>query len=110
MQDTLEYAYQHLPGMKLLLIRSEGTRYENFVHQLAEREIQSTRDFMEVLGRQGGTVPGCSSHFEHLIISGMFNSYFELIIHEISYEEAKACANEIYKFYAAGWAACMKLE
>lgn len=110
MQDTLAYAYQHLPGMKLLLIGAAGTKYEDFVHRLVEKEIQSTQDFMKVLGHQARTVPKLSFDFEHMIISGMFHSYFELIIHEVPYTEAKACAEEIYKFYSAGWAAVMGLE
>lgn len=107
MRDTLEYSYQHLSGMKLLLLGSAGTKHEDFVHRLVEKEINSTHDFMKVLGNQGKQKSTFSSHFEHMIISGMFNSYFELVIHEVPYEEAKECAEEIYQFYSGGWASMM---
>lgn len=109
MEDVLKYAYEHLEEMKILLLSSAGTRYEDFIHQMVEKEIQSSRDFTEVLKQMGMDAPTYNSRFEHTIMSGMYNSYFELIIHDVPYEEAKECAESIYRFYSAGWAACMGL-
>ncbi len=110
LDNILEYSYEHLTGMKLLLSASVGTRYENFVHEMVETEIQCTHDYMQVLKRLGKPVHEINSYFEHTIVSGMFTAYFELIIHDVPYEQAKECADEIYKFYSAGWAACMELN
>ena len=33
----------------------------------------------------------------------MFNAYFELVLHKMPLEQAKAYLNELHVFYAAGW-------
>ena len=40
---------------------------------------------------------------EHILITGMFNTFFELIIHEMPLEEAKHYLKEMRDFYTAGW-------
>ena len=109
MEDVLKYSYEHLSGIKLLLLSSSGTKYEDFTHQMVEKEIQGKYDFAEAMKQMGMHVPTFNPRFEHTITSGMFNSYFELIIHDVPYEEAKECAQSIYQFYSAGWEACMGL-
>lgn len=103
----IEFAYANLNSIKLLLTASGGTRYENFVHDIVELEIESTHRFMESMEQAGMFRTKMNSYFEHTIISGMYNSMFELIIHDVPYEEALECAKEICKFYQAGWSACM---
>lgn len=107
MHDVLAYSYEHLLGIKLLLLASSGTKYEDFIHQLVEKEIQSNHEFSDIMKQMGLPVRNFDYRFEHTIISGMFNSCFELIIHDVPYEEAKTCANNIYAFYRAGWSALM---
>lgn len=106
----MDYAYEHLTGIKLLLSASVGTKYENFEHKMVEIEIQSTHNFIKILEQLGRPVHRFHSHFEHTIVSGMFTAFFELLLHDVPYEEAKECANEILKFYQAGWAACLGLK
>lgn len=108
--EGIEFAYNHLNCMKLLLTASGGTGYENFVHDIVELEIESTHRFMECMEQEGMPGVKLNPFFEHTITSGMYNSMFELIIHDVPYEEALECAKEICKFYQAGWAACVGLE
>lgn len=108
--EGIEFAYKHLNCMKLLLTASGGTRYENFVHDIVELEIESTHRFMECMEHAGMLQMKMNPYFEHTITSGMYNSMFELIIHDVPFEEALECAKEICKFYQAGWSACMGLE
>ena len=42
-------------------------------------------------------------HLEHMLVSGMFSAYFELIIHEVPYENAKEYVQVLQEFYTAGW-------
>ena len=108
--EGIEFAYENLSCMKLLLTASGGTKYENFVHDIVELEIESTHRFMECIEHIGTPRIKMNPHFEHIITSGMYNSMFELIIHDVPYEEALECAKEICKFYQAGWSACMGLS
>ena len=108
--ELMIYAYDNFDTMKLLLISAGGTRYENFLHELVEKEIESTHSFMKCMEKMGMKVAEFNPYFEHTITSGMFNSLFELIVHDVPVEEALECSKEICKFYQAGWSACMGLK
>jgi len=106
----LKFAYENFSRMKLLLTAAGGTRYESFLHDLVEMEIASTNEFILHMEATGMPIVRLTPFFEHTIISGMYKSFFELIIHDIPYEEAMECFGEIYKFYQAGWEVCMGMR
>ena len=103
MMDMLLYAYEHLEAFKLLLCCSEGTRFSGMIDEMVEIEIQSTHDYQEVLQSLGHPSPEIDPRLEHILTTGMFNAYFELIIHEMPLDEAKKYLVEMRAFYTAGW-------
>ena len=107
LQDMLLYAYQHRNACKLLLTRSEGTRYAGMLDELARIEATSTHDYLKVLERLGRPSPPIDEHLEHMILTGMFNTYFEMILHDMPLEKAKVYLKEMREFYTAGWAKIM---
>lgn len=50
-----------------------------------------------------GRHPPIDERLEHILITGMFNTFFELIIHDMPLEEAKHYLKEMRAFYTAGW-------
>lgn len=103
MMEMLLYAYDHLIEFKLLLCCSEGTRFAGMLDEMVEIEIRGTHDYQAVLDSLGTPSPHIDPKLEHILITGMFNAYFELIIHEMPLEQAKAYLNELRAFYTAGW-------
>ena len=59
--------------------------------------------YEHLLERLGRPVPSIDKRLEHILITGMFNTFFELIIHEMPLEEAKHYLKEMRAFYTAGW-------
>ncbi len=103
MMEMTKYAYDNIDAFKLLLCCSEGTRYENMVHDMVEIEVNATHAFaktMEGLGLPEYTV---DPYLEHMLVSGMFTAFFELIIHDVPYERAKIYVKELKEFHIAGW-------
>ena len=107
--EILDYAYEHLDEFRLLLCSSAGTKYENFIHDLVEKEISCTHDFLNVLKKLGHDIKFFDPVFEHIMISGMFSSFFETIIHDMPKEQAIRCAKELHSFYTYGWMGIMNL-
>ena len=103
MYDMLLYAHAHLNEFKLILCRSEGTRFAGLIDEMAEIETKGTHDYLEVLKQLGRPSPPIDQRLEHILITGMFNTFFELIIHEMPLEEAKGYLKEMRAFYTAGW-------
>lgn len=103
MHDMLLYAYEHLNEFKLILCHSEGTRFSKFIDEVVEIETKGTHDYLEVLKKLGRPSPYIDERLEHILITGMFNTFFELIIHEMPLEEAEYYLKEMRAFYTAGW-------
>ena len=103
MDEMLLYAYQHLEVFKLILCHSEGTRFSNLIDEMVEIELKGTHDYLAVLEKLGRPAPPIDEHLEHVLITGMFNTFFELIIHEMPLEKAQHYLKEMRAFYTAGW-------
>ena len=99
----VDYICQNREPVKLLLCRAEGTGYESFVHNMVELEVEYTLRYMEVLRRLGRRVPTLSRSLCHIIASGMFNGLFEVVIHDMPYEQALRDVKQLRAFYTAGW-------
>lgn len=103
MHDMLLYAYENLDEFKLILCSSEGTRFAGMIDEMVEIEIKGTHDYQAVLEQLGYHSPLIDARLEHILITGMFNAYFELIIHEMPLDQAEIYLTELRDFYTAGW-------
>lgn len=103
MYDMLHYAYGHLEECKLLLCCSEGTRFAGLIDEMVEIEAESTHAYQKVLNRLGRPSPQIDPQLEHILITGMFHTFFELVIHEMPLEKAENYVKEMRAFYTAGW-------
>ena len=103
LQWMVKYICEHRLEVKLLLCRAEGTSYEQFVHTMVEVEVDATLRYMDVLRRQGQNVPPVDRELCHILASGMFNGIFEVVVHDMPYEQAARCVGQLREFYTAGW-------
>ena len=99
----MEYAYRHKDIFHLILSASEGTKYENMVHEMVEVEIKATHDFAAVIESLGRPKYEMDPTLEHILVSGMFSAFFEMIIHDVPYEKATVYLSKLREFYTAGW-------
>ena len=109
LNNIIDYIYEHFDEFKLLICKSEGTSYENFVHNMVEIEVEETLEFIEVLRSQGKDVPHVEKAVCHMIVSGMFTGIFELIEHDMKKENARKYVSEFQDFYIAGWSKILGL-
>ena len=99
MKKLLFYAYDNLSAFKLILLCSEGTRFSNLIDELTEIESKGTHEFYKTLN----DIPPINPQLEHILITGMFKAYFEIIIHEMPPDDALDLIKQLHKFYLAGW-------
>ncbi len=98
-----DYIYAHFDAFKLLLCGAEGTRYENLIHDLAQMDCDATRDFSQTMHTSGVALNPVNPYLEHILTSGMFYAYFELVVHDIPQEHAAPYIHQLVDFYQAGW-------
>ncbi|WP_077533912.1 TetR/AcrR family transcriptional regulator [Massiliimalia massiliensis] len=103
MFDMLHYAYEHLEECKLILCCSEGTKFSGFIDEMVEIEVAATHAYQEVLQELGRPSPQIDPALEHILITGMFHTFFELVIHEMPLQNAENYVKEMRAFYTAGW-------
>ena len=103
MYDMLHYAYAHLEECKLILCCSEGTRFSGLIDEMVEIEVESTHTYLAVLNELGRPSPKIDPKLEHILITGMFHTFFELVIHEMPLRDAENYIREMWAFYTAGW-------
>lgn len=107
--DWIDFIIDNSDVFKLILKSSEGTLYENFIHDMVTREVQATHDFIKTLNQNGKNIPCPDDNLAHILISGMFTAYFEIALHDMPKESAKKYVDDLSKFHIAGWAAIMGL-
>ena len=109
MVDLLNYAYDHIDAFKLILCCSKGTKYERLIDDMVDIEVNATHEYIKVLRSMGKNVPDIDPVLEHILITGMFNAFFEMIIHDMPRAQAQEYLKEMRAFYTAGWFKIMGL-
>ena len=99
----VDYVYEHKDPVKILFSCAEGTSYDNFIHNMVEIEEEATLNYLAILRQMGKDIPTLDKSLCHIIASTMFDSIFEIVIHDIPYDEAKRNIKLLRDFYSAGW-------
>ena len=99
----LEYIYDHLDEFRLILMCSEGTRYSNMVDEMMKVEEESTEEFIALMRKNGKEIPEIDPLLEHMVTSGYFTSFFEVVRHSVPREDARIYIQNLQAFYKAGW-------
>lgn len=103
MKELLYYCNEHLDEFELILCKADGTKFAGLLDKMVEIEIDCTHRYQKVLERQGIKSPKIDSKLEHILVTGMFNAFFEMIIHRMELQEAEVFLEELKQFYTAGW-------
>ena len=97
------YVYEHFDAVKLLICCAEGTEYEHFLHTMVEIEVEATHRFLAVLRQLGRQTKDLDPRLEHILVSGMFSAFFEIVVHDMPQQQAVNYIHELRTFYTAGW-------
>lgn len=103
MTQMVEYMYDHLEAFQLLVSNAYGTKFQNFVEHLVEIETEYTYIFMETLGIKFKSGKPMTKEFMHIMNKAFFESFFEVIRHNISKEEAMEYMQLLEKYHIASW-------
>lgn len=98
-----DYIYKNFNAFKLILSCSEGTKYEHMIHNMVETEVSATHKFAKSLEGLGYPKYEVDPRLEHMLCSGLFSAFFELVVHDIPYKKAKEYVSNLRDFYTAGW-------
>ena len=100
---AMAYIYDHLDAFRLIICKSQGTKYESFLHDLAVQEEKVTLAFMDMLKKRGVMLNEFSESEFHLLTSANVNAVFQAIEHGFTREEAMHYADTLDRFFSRGW-------
>ena len=92
------YTFDNIDVVRLLVSGSEGTEYADFFHELTELMADGLKPYCGDL----------KTDFVHSLISGLFASYCELVIHDAGRCKAGNAMQTLWDFYEAGWSRLLK--
>ena len=99
----VNYVYDHFDVFKLILCCSNGTKYNNYIHDLVVQDIIWTEEFFKILKTKNKIRGNISKELHHMIISAYFTAAFETVVHDMKREEAIKYIEELATFFNAGW-------
>ena len=103
MEMFVEYMYEHFEEFKLLVNGSYGTKFQNFVEHLVDIETEYTYKFMEATGLHFKVGKPVTKNFMHIMNKALFESFFEVVRHDMSKEEAEEYVVMLEKYHSTGW-------
>lgn len=102
-EKMFDYVWEHKEPFLLISNSSAGTKYENFIQQIAEKDIASTETFLNTMEKNGKKVERIDPIIEELVINNTFNMFFNLILRDIPREKAQHCLEQLFTFHRGGW-------
>jgi len=100
---AISYIYDHLDAFRLIICKSQGTKYESFLHDLAVLEEQTTLAFMKFLKNQRVKINDFSEKELHLLTTANVNAVFQTVEHDFTREEAMHYADTLDHFFSKAW-------
>lgn len=102
MRMLVEYMYEHLDEFRLLVNCAYGTRFQDFVEHLVEIETDYTYKYIEAVGLNPGKGKAVTKDFMHIMNKALFESFFEIIRHNMSKKDAMEYICMLEKYHSAG--------
>ena len=99
----MTYIYDHFDEFKLIVCRSQGTKYESFTHRMANLEEEVTQRYMKDLAKSGIKVKKVNKKELHLLVTTNVEAMFQPVIHDFSRKEALHFAETLDTFYLPAW-------
>ena len=104
-----QVVYPHMEDYYLLVARSQGTKYEDFLHDLTEDGQNQFLSYFPLLRELGYPVRDIHPAELHLLLSAYSTALFEPVIHKYPMEDALRCLDTIEAFFLPGWKQLMGL-
>ena len=100
---TMEFIYCHYDEFRLLILRSQGTRYEDFKHEIAILEENVTLRYLDELVKRGCKVNEFDRTEFHLLTTAYVEAFFQPLIHGLDRDKAMHYTKTLEEFYQPAW-------
>ena len=106
----IDLIYEHHEGVKLLICRSRGSRFESFEDDLIRKEAEGNKEFARSRRESGGSVGDVSDSQWYMLSATYIHLIFETVRRDMTREEAIAHMGFIRELLYPGWRRILALE
>lgn len=103
MDQMIDYIYEHYDNFRLLLKCGDSGKFETFIHNMVDREMRSSLEYVKKMKEDGIEIPIVGESLMHMIYTGFFSSIFQIIEHDIDKETTKRNVHKLREFNTGGW-------
>lgn len=103
LDQMVDYIYAHYDHFRLLLKCGDSGKYEEFIHNMVDREIKATHKYLETMRCAGMDIPEVSDLMMHMVYTGFFSSILQIIEHDIDKDTAMKILSQLREFQTGGW-------
>ena len=104
MEQLVDYMYAHFEEFQLLVDGAYGTKFQNFVEHLVDIETEYTYKYLEAIGLEVKNGKPITKDFMHIMNKALFESFFEVVRHQMPKAEAQEYVDMLERYHSAGWA------
>lgn len=106
---VMKYIYDHAEEFLIIISKSQGTKYEEFTHEVARLEEEVTLRYVEELKKAGFAVKGFDKKEFHLLVTAYVEAVFQPVLHGFSREEALHYVTTLEEFFRPAWQAWFRI-
>ncbi len=98
-----EVIYPRMEEYSMLINRSHGSKYENFLNDFVENQLKMMTPQITELKEMGFDVKDISEDELHIVTTAYCTALFEPVVHSYSPEEAVRYLDTVEAFFMPGW-------
>lgn len=102
-RQIIEYIYEHFDVFKLLLMRSDGTKYSTFLDDVVRLDVCETQKLIEELKARNVPVNNLEDDEWHMLVHSYYSSIAEIVMHNYPKDAAIKYAHTLAAFFSSGW-------
>lgn len=101
--ESALYMFSKKELFNLLIYKSYGTKYENFIELLVEKEDINRQKALQIISKKKNIKVEIPKEAMHLLNHAFINALCEIVIHSQTEEEVKTNTLIVSKFFYDGW-------
>mgnify|MGYP000917846682 CR=1 FL=1 len=101
--ESALYMFSKKELFNLLIYNSYGTKYENFIELLVEKEDINRQKALQIISKKKNIKVEIPKEAMHLLNHAFINALCEIVIHSQTEEEVKTNTRIVSKFFYDGW-------
>ena len=98
-----EAVYPHMDEYYLLIIKSQGSKYGNYLESMAERSLEEFWSYLPQIRCFDESIPEISRRELQMLVNAYIKALFDPVAHCYSREDALACLETVEAFFLPGW-------